>query len=341
MVGARMSQFLHFGASGSGISISGTLEVDDHSSVIGISGTVNGVPIDGLSNFGGADNLVSLASSLGAFHTLYNYYRTDDFGIGFTSAGVSYLIRDPMADIHPPTTFSGQGTLTSSASPGVDVVVQVGISGTVAVPFCFARGTRISTVQGEVPVEDLQVGDVVITSEGRQRSITWIGHRRVDCTAAAVPSKVWPVRIGASAFGMGLPRRDLRLSPGHPVLVTHDGQEVLVPIMCLINGTSVARIRTDQIDYWHVELEQHDILLAEGLPAESFLDLGCRSWFEAEAADALNDPDFIVPGLDARCRPVVVEGTIVEAERKRLDAVFATALAAQSGWPSPLNPLCL
>ena len=204
---------------------------------------------------------------------------------------------------------------------------------------CFASGTLIRTARGDVPVEALAIGDRVITASGKHRPITWIGHREVDCTAAAVPSEDWPVRIRAGAFGIGacgnvLPERDLFLSPGHPVLVGEGGDERLVPIMCLINGTTIDREPVPSITYWHVELDGHDILLAEGLPAESFLDYGTRAWFGPDAeAHALANPDFVVPGLGARCRPVAIDGPLVEAERRRLDAVFATSLAAASAWP--------
>ncbi len=209
-----------------------------------------------------------------------------------------------------------------------------------SVPVCFTTGTLIRVARGgsevDVPVEALVVGDAAVTASGLHRPIRWIGHRVVDCRALRVPSDSWPVRVRAGAFGVGacggtLPERDLRLSPGHPVLVGTGAAEVLVPIMCLINGTSIARVPVDTVTYWHVELDAHDILLAEGLPAESFLDYGNRSWFADDGA--LTDPDVVAPGLGARCRPVAVDGPAVEAERRRLDALFATSLASACAWP--------
>ena len=85
----------------------------------------------------------------------------------------------------------------------------------------------------------------------------------------------WPVRVRAGAFGAGacggmLPERDLYLSPGHPILGESEKAEVLVPIMCLIKGTSIARAPRDQVTYWYVELDAYDILLAEAcLPRAS------------------------------------------------------------------------
>ena len=145
-----------------------------------------------------------------------------------------------------------------------------------------------------------------------------------------------PVCISAHAFGEGRPARDLFLSPGHPVLVDADEDNAgghLVPIMCLINGTTIERVAVDEVTYWHVELDEHDILLAEGLPCESYIDLGSRPWF-AGADGALYDPDMALPGMPGRCRPVAIDGPVVEAERQRLDGVFSMRLASACAWPS-------
>jgi Tol biopolymer transport system component len=204
----------------------------------------------------------------------------------------------------------------------------------VADVICFATGTRIRTARGDVVVEDLRVGYLAVTVGGGSRPIRWIGSRTLDGTGRALPFNQGPVRIRAGAFGQGLPARDLRLSPGHPVLVGAgaDGAGgVLVPAMCLINGTTIAREPATAVTYWHVELDAYDILLAEGLPAESYLDLGSRPWFAGSDA-RLHDPEFVPAQAPGRCRPVAVEGPVVEAERRRLDAVFAADLAEACAW---------
>ena len=204
-----------------------------------------------------------------------------------------------------------------------------------ATPVCFTTGTQIRTERGEVSVEDLRVGDFAVTASGALRPITWIGHREITAEAGSLPFHQQPVHVRAGAFGHGLPARDLFLSPGHPVLVGADADNeggVLVPVMCLINGTSITREPRATVTYWHVELDAHDILLAEGLPAESYIDGGDRAFF-AEASDhALHNPDFVPAGWNGRCRPVAVEGSVVETERLRLDAVFAGSLSAPCAW---------
>ena len=200
---------------------------------------------------------------------------------------------------------------------------------------CFTTGTLIRTARGEVAVEDLVVGDLAVTASGALRPITWIGRRDVDGQGHALSHDQQPIRIRAGAFGPGLPARDLRLSHGHPVLVGADvdgAGGVLVPIMCLINGTSVVREAATHVTYWHVELDSHDILLAEGLPAESYIDGGDRAFFVEGSDHALHNPDFVPAGWNARCRPVAVDGPVVEAERLRLDVVFADLLSQQCNW---------
>ena len=201
-------------------------------------------------------------------------------------------------------------------------------------PVCFVTGTLIETARGDVAVQDLRRGDVAMTSEGALKTIKWIGCREIRCADENMPWETWPVRVGAGAFGNETPRRDLFLSPGHPVLVTSGSTEVLVPIMCLINGTTIERTAGETVTYWHIELEEHDILLAEGLPAESFFDFGNRAWFSEGERQALANPDFIVPEANGRCRPVVVDGPIVDAERMRLDRLFEARLRQHCDWPS-------
>lgn len=148
-------------------------------------------------------------------------------------------------------------------------------NGTTYTPPCFAEGTRILTARGEVLVEDLVVGDAALTVSGEARPVIWIGHRRVKVSGHPRSREVAPVRIRAGAFGERLPARDLRLSPGHAVYV----EGVLIPAVCLVNGATIMQDEVERVRYFHVELESHDVLLAEGLPCESYLDDGNRSSF--------------------------------------------------------------
>ena len=226
----------------------------------------------------------------------------------------------------------GQTTLLSNNTYSNGTVLNIQTGST---PLCFCDGTLIRTTRGEVAVEQLRIGDVAVTASGMRRPIRWIGRRHLCGGSNSLQHDQQPIRIRAGAFGQGLPTRDLRLSPGHPVLVGADEKGEgghLVPVMCLINGTTIAREPASAVTYWHVELDAHDILLAEGLAAESYLDWGDRPFFTEGSDHALHNPDFVVPGLAARCRPVAVEGPVVEAERARLSAVFADSLGAACAW---------
>ncbi|KQQ25310.1 hypothetical protein ASF53_21735 [Methylobacterium sp. Leaf123] len=246
------------------------------------------------------------------------------------------------ADFTVVRTAENEAIVTDNVTGAVDTLTNIQ-NIEFAPPICFTTGTRIRVVRDahevEIPVEALRVGDVAVTATGGHRVIRWIGQRTIVPAECAAPSAQWPVRVRAGAFGSGrdgrsLPVRDLVLSPGHPVLVGADDDHrggVLVPVMCLINGTSITRVPTARITYWHVELDTHDILLAEGLPAESYIDLGTRPWFAGEDG-ALVDPDFNVPEMKGRCRPVMLDGPVVEAERSRLACLFASSLNAQCAW---------
>jgi hypothetical protein len=186
---------------------------------------------------------------------------------------------------------------------------------------CFAAGTRILTATGEVEVGKLRPGDRIVSAFGGTVPVAWTGHRRVDCWRHPRPQEVWPVRVRAGAFGVSRPARDLLLSPDHAVFVGGDGiaPGVLVPIRYLINGTTIVRQRVSAIEYWHVELPQHDVILAEGLPTESYLDTGNRSAFEGGGPALQLHPDFAQHAWEAQaCAPQITRGPILLAIRRHL-----------------------
>jgi hypothetical protein len=155
------------------------------------------------------------------------------------------------------------------SDPGVEFVVA-----------CFAKGSRILTVDGEIAVEHLHAGHAVPALMSSQfLPVRWLGRTSVDCSRHPHPHAVWPVRISPGAFGAGRPARPLSLSPDHAV---HLGG-ALVPIRHLINGVTIAQQPVGAIEYWHVELPGHAVLLAEGLPVESYLDTGNRLRFDLNA----------------------------------------------------------
>jgi len=182
---------------------------------------------------------------------------------------------------------------------------------------CFVAGTRIATESGEVLVEALQAGDRVMLHDCRVAPIVWIGHRRVDCARHPQPELVWPVRVAADAFGPGQPRRELFLSPDHAIFVA----DVLIPVKHLINGTSIVQVVVPDVAYFHVELSAHDVLIAEGLPAESYLDTGDRSNFANGGGAIRLHPDFSARVWEGKgYAPLIVTGPKLEAVRRQVQA---------------------
>jgi Hint domain len=180
---------------------------------------------------------------------------------------------------------------------------------------CYLAGTRIATPNGEVAVELLSAGDLALTDNGTLRPIVWIGRRMLVCAQHPRPRQVWPVRIQAGAFGRGRPRRDLYLSPDHAVYL----QGALIPAKHLVNGSTVRHVPFERVTYYHVELDQHDVLLAEGLPAESYLDTGDRANFHNGGGPVRLHPDFSRRVWEAKgCAPLVVTGPILAAARAQL-----------------------
>lgn len=163
---------------------------------------------------------------------------------------------------------------------GTTLVVQQGEPYTI----CFMAGTNVATPDGEKAIECLVVGDDVLTSEGTVKPVKWIGRQTVS-TVFADPLRVNPIQILAGALDDSLPIRDLFVSPDHALLV--DG--VLVQAAALVNGLSILQVRPNDetFVYYHVELDDHSLILAEGVAAETFVDNVDRrafdNWEEHEA----------------------------------------------------------
>jgi Hint domain len=165
---------------------------------------------------------------------------------------------------------------------------------------CFLKGTKIETADGERPVEDLKVGDLLPTMFGGLRPIQWIGRypfKKSD------PSKPWvkdalPIRIARSALAPNVPHADLYVTASHSLLL--DG--VLVPAEAVINGTTITRYEAseyDELEYFHVKLESHDVIYAEGAPVETLFTV---------SESAVNFADYLrrhgTPATEeARCAP--------------------------------------
>src|SRR5262245_42647662 len=147
-----------------------------------------------------------------------------------------------------------------------------------AAPVCFLKGTAIRTPSGDCAVETLAIGDLVTTHSGTAKPIKWIGRQRYASWLRRWPVMVCPVLIKRNALGSEAPARDLFVSPGHAFLI--DG--VLVTARLLVNGRTIVSVRPSgaTIEYLNIELDAHDVILAEGAPAETYFDCGNRETFD-------------------------------------------------------------
>ncbi|HQT64008.1 MAG: hypothetical protein B7Z75_12335 [Acidocella sp. 20-57-95] len=172
-------------------------------------------------------------------------------------------------------TANGNGTFNV---PGVTDAQIASAPGYYQLGGCFLAGTAIATPAGTVPVETLRAGDfVTVETDGQiaAKPVKWIGYRTIkpgDLTG----DDAHPVRVKANAFGDAVPARDLLITNEHCIFI----EGGLVPVRMLVNGSSIiSDTSITSFTYYHVELEEHGILLAEGLAVESYLDTGNRGDF--------------------------------------------------------------
>jgi len=167
------------------------------------------------------------------------------------------------------------------------------------------------------------------------RSRCRVGLARVspgNGAGCADPRAVWPVRVNAGVFGPGRPYREMLLSPNHAVYV--DGK--LVPVGCLANGRSIVQLSADMVTYYHLELAKHDLLLAEVLLTETYLDVGDRANFSNGSEPMRLFADF-APHAGATasrwemlgCAPLIVCGPELETVRARVNGLLPESVETQ------------
>jgi Hint domain len=200
-------------------------------------------------------------------------------------------------------------------------------SATIDVTPCYCPGTLIKTAGGEKRVEELKIGDKVLTASGAARPIKWIGRRSYGGRFVMGRKDILPVCIKACALDDNVPKRDLWISPHHAMYF--DG--VLIEAKDLVNGVSIVQAeRVDKLEYFHVELDTHDVIIAEGALAESYLDDDNRMMFH-------NAPDYYALDQEAAsapahyCAPRLQEGYEVEHARQRIAARAGLLRAAVGG----------
>lgn len=138
----------------------------------------------------------------------------------------------------------------------------------------------ITTPDGERVVEDLAIGDLVLTADGRAVPVRWMGRQRMVNHPFGVPQRRAPVCIAAGALGQNLPHADLYVSADHGMV----WEGLVVNAGAMVNGTSIRFVALSELPaaftYFHIETEGHEVVLANGAPAETFVDYATRSHFD-------------------------------------------------------------
>jgi uncharacterized repeat protein (TIGR03803 family) len=240
--------------------------------------------------------------------TLFSFDQTNG------QAPEAGLVADAAGDLFGTTTEGGldsQGTVFELTDTGFQVP-------------CYLAGTRIATSTGEVLVETLDIEDRVVTLSGEVKPIKWIGRRSYGGRFVMGRKDILPVCIKAGALDDNVPQRDLWISPNHAMYLGG----VLIEAKDLVNGVSIVRAENvEKVEYFHIELDTHDVIVAEGAFSETFIDDDSRGLF-------LNAHEYrmlyadAVPALAQYCAPRVEDGYEVEAVRQHL--ALRAGLAAHS-----------
>ncbi len=211
-------------------------------------------------------------------------------------------------------------------------------------------------------VETLEIGDKVMTASGALRPIKWIGRRSYGGRFVMGRTDILPICIKAGALGDNVPARDLWISPHHAM---YSSNGVLIEAKDLVNGVSIVQAEhVDTVEYFHIELDTHDVIIAEGALSESFIDDDSRGMFHnAHEYDTLYADEVSAAGallraaarrrLRGRSGAAAHCATRRTASRRRrdralgalrgyVDLVSATCIA---GWAQnvdhPEAPVCL
>ncbi|MGB7099542.1 MAG: Hint domain-containing protein, partial [Xanthobacteraceae bacterium] len=245
-----------------------------------------------------------------------NFGPNDDILItGFAATGESYSGDAlDLNGIGGPVDLALTGSGLTSVSDFRFTVDVTNDTTTIEAAPCYCPGTLILTDRGQKPVESLKIGDRVMTISGVTRPIKWIGKRSYGGRFVMGRRDILPVCIRAGALDDNVPRRDLWISPHHAMYL--DG--VLIEAKDLINGVSVVQAESvDNVEYYHVELDSHDVIIAEGALSESFVDDNGRFMFH-NAHEYLTLYPHAAVGLAQYCARRVQDGYEVEAVRHQI-----------------------
>ena len=328
-VGAIDTSGNSYGAIGAGSSFidnSATDPGNSYQAVVG--GLVELASLSDASNLqinnGGTIALSNPAASTGALFEdltagdVLELPGTSVSNVSFTTNGLTVTTGGPGGGTYAFTNVSYFGTplsgftATHDATTGLEAITFTG-----GVP-CYCRGTQIRTDRDEVAVEDLAIGDIVLTMSGTARPIKWIGRRSYKGRFVMGRKDILPICIKAGALDDNVPKRDLWISPNHAMYFENNGG-VLVEAKDLVNGVSIVQVaRVEEVEYVHIELDTHDVIIAEGALSETFIDDDSRGMFHnADEYCALHSAATMAT-MVRYCARRLQEGYEIEAVRRHI-----------------------
>ena len=224
--------------------------------------------------------------------------------------------------------FVGAGMALGLSSAGRSSSARAAVPACAVGCSCFLPGTRIKTTKGELSIEELRIGDSVLTASGEAKPIKFIGRRNLSRKRTAPWNGEGPVKISRFAIDGNAPHSDLYISPAHAIYL--DG--MLIRAGNLVNGVTIvadAMPEALSLTYLHIELDTHEAILAEGLAVESYL---------RDNPDAFDNMDEYVRLYGSPGQPFAPFAPIAYSNRlQRLASQFRGALAPVYDFRTPAD----
>jgi microcystin-dependent protein len=269
-------------------------------------GTFTAKASDGVSITQGSNGAIQVSGTIGQLNDWLSQTNLAANELGYVNAD------------HQPGTETLTFSLNDNGNTGFPALGATAAVVVDVVP-CYCPGTLIRTARGQKRVEQLRIGDKVMTKSGAAVPVKWIGRRSYSGRFVLGRKDILPVCIKAGALDHNVPQRDLWISPHHAMYFEDEAQGgLLIEARHLVNGVSIVQAeRADKVEYVHVELDTHDVIVAEGALSETFLDDDSRGMFHnAHEYDGLYPDDVRQPAR--YCAPRRDDGYEVEAVRRRV-----------------------
>jgi hypothetical protein len=307
-----------------GVSTQETAQIDDLAGVSSGAGTQQQDYNAQISDFIAGDTL--RVEGLGTFSTIDGESTQYDSSTGITSL----LLTDGGQTV---ATLEFTGDYNNLFTVAADQSISGAFDVSTSAVACYCRSTLILTECGEVPVERLAIGDMVVTASGATRPIKWIGRRSYGGRFLLGQEHILPICIKAGALDANTPRRDLWISPHHAMYL----EGVLIEAHDLVNGVNIVQpADTNTVEYFHIELETHDVIIAEGSLSETFIDDNSRGMFH----NAHEYPLLYAEERQAPVRyyaPRCDSGYEVEAARRQIEECAGLCPLTEAERPSKLR----